>query len=102
MPHINDAWDVSKKAGRYYNCSAISRFVKLLYLRIVYGYMIKEPEIGVAQTRCEDNFPKQPSPNATLAASAAQKQTPISKAHGYSSLLHSTVSTSSATRPTAN
>jgi len=58
MPHINDAWDVSKKAGRYYNCSAISRFVKLLYLRIVYGYMIKEPEIGVAQTRCEDNFPK--------------------------------------------
>ena len=42
MPHIKDAWTVSKQAARHYGCSAITRFIKLLYLRIVYGYKIQE------------------------------------------------------------
>jgi hypothetical protein len=40
MPHIRDAWTVSNQAARHYNCSAITRFIKLFYLRINYGYGI--------------------------------------------------------------
>jgi hypothetical protein len=41
MPHIKDAWIVSKQAALHYECFAITRFIKLIYLRIVYGYSLK-------------------------------------------------------------
>lgn len=41
MVNVRDAWMVSKQAARHYQCSAITRFIKLVYLRIVYGYRLK-------------------------------------------------------------
>jgi hypothetical protein len=41
LTHIGDAWRAAKGTGRYYNCSAMTRFIKLVYLRTMYGYNIR-------------------------------------------------------------